>query len=146
MKGNGATVHPSEGAPTLVPQAHGGALLTGGLPGNAGGRPPSALREAMRTALSARLGVLQDIADGRAIRRVKVGAEGEETELWVSPDPGDRIRALDVLAKYGLGAATDVTVDQVRERLGRTVEVIRRRLPAELSAAILNEMRTIWLT
>jgi hypothetical protein len=33
----------------------------------------------------------------------------------------DRIRAVGILAKYGLGTASDVTVDQVRDRLGRTV-------------------------
>ena len=33
----------------LIPQPHGGALASGGTPGNkGGGRPPSALREAFR--------------------------------------------------------------------------------------------------
>jgi hypothetical protein len=38
----------------------------------------------------------------------------------IADDPtaaaSDRIGAVDVLAKYGLGAATELTVDQVRER------------------------------
>ena len=69
-------------------------------------------------------------------------------EIADSPDadPADRIRAVDVLARYGLGAATDVTVDQVRERLGRTVALLRDRLPVELAGAIIQEMRGIWLT
>jgi hypothetical protein len=69
-------------------------------------------------------------------------------EIADSPeaDPADRIRAVDVLARYGLGAASDVTVDQVRERLGRTVALIRDRLPADLAGGIIQEMRGIWLT
>jgi hypothetical protein len=120
---------PSRALPTLVPQPHGGALYSSGVPGHVGGsgRPPSALRARLRGSLEARVSVLEEIADSP------------------EADPADRIRAVDILAKYGLGAASDVTVDQVRERLGRTVEVIRRRLPAEIAASILNEMRAIWL-
>jgi len=135
-------------SPSLVPQKHGGALLTGGLPGNSGGsgRQASLVREAMREALSSRVVVLEDIADGRAIRRVKVGKTGEEVEAWVSPEPGDRIRALDVLAKYSIGVATDVTVDLVRDRLVQTIAAIRRGLPANLAAPLLAELQEIWRT
>jgi acyl-CoA reductase-like NAD-dependent aldehyde dehydrogenase len=61
-------------------------------------------------------------------------------------DPADRIRAVDVLARYGLGAASDVSVDQVRERLARTVALLRARIQADLARAIIHEMREIWLT
>jgi hypothetical protein len=116
--------------PALVPQAHGGALLRGGMPGNAGspGRPPGALRERLRGSLEARVSVLEEIADSP------------------EADPADRIRAVDILAKYGLGTASDVTVDQVRDRLGRTVALVRDRLPADLAGAVIQEMRAIWLT
>jgi hypothetical protein len=69
-------------------------------------------------------------------------------EIADSPkaDPADRIRAVDVMARYGLGAASDVSVDQVRDRLGRTVALVRDRLPADLAATIIQEMRAIWLT
>ena len=121
----------SSGAlPALVPQPHGGALYSGGMPGHTGGsgRPRSALRARLRGSLEARVSVLEEIADSP------------------DADPADRIRAVDVLARYGLGAATDVTVDQVRERLGRTVALLRDRLPVELAGAIIQEMRGIWLT
>src|SRR5438309_3227482 len=71
--------------PALVPQAHGGAVYSGGVPGHRGGpgRPPSALRERLRGSFEDRVSVLEAIADDE---------EG---------DPQDRIRAVDVLAKYG---------------------------------------------
>ena len=78
----------------LVPQPHGGALLRGrgDWPG-AGGRPPSEVRKAMRLALEDRLTVLADIADNPA------------------SNAGDRIRALEVLARYGLGTSDTLTAD-----------------------------------
>ena len=94
--------------------------LSQGNPGNkGGGRLPDVLRAEMRLILSGQLSVLTDIAEGRAIRRMKVGKDGEEVEAWVSPEPGDRIRALDVLAKYGLGTQQEVSADVTN----RTVSV-----------------------
>jgi hypothetical protein len=80
----------------------------------------------LRGSLEARVGILEEIADNGA-------------------KDADRVRAVDTLAKYGLGAANDLGVDQVRERLARTIAVIRNRLPAEAAKAILTEMREIWL-
>ena len=57
------------------------------------GRPPSDVRKAMRLALEDRLGVLADIADNPA------------------SNAGDRIRALEVLARYGLGTSDTLTAD-----------------------------------
>src|SRR5712691_8321660 len=86
--------------PALVPQPHGGALLDSGLPGHAGGggRPSSALRERLRGSFQERVRVLEDIADDP------------------KADPQDRIRAIDVLAKYGLGVTRELSVDEVRDR------------------------------
>lgn len=39
------TTGESTGKPTLIPQAHGGALNSGGTPGNKGGRPPNWLKD-----------------------------------------------------------------------------------------------------
>ena len=102
-------------SPVLIPQARGGALFSRGVRGNRGspGRPPSALRDRLRGSLEARVGVLEEIADS------------------AGSDPADRIRAVDILAKYGLGAASDVSVDQVRERLGQTVALVRDRLSVD---------------
>jgi hypothetical protein len=78
----------------LVPPKHGKGLLRhgskpGGPPGP--GRPPSAIREAMREALADRIAIAEQIADN------------------VEASTSDRLRALDLLAKYGLGTKSEVT-------------------------------------
>ena len=65
----------------MVPGAGGGRQ-----PGS--GRPPSRIRHALRQSFEDRIRLLEEIADG---------AGGKTTV-------GDRLRALDILAKYGLGA------------------------------------------
>lgn len=66
----------------LVPQPHGGALKPGG-DGVSGGRPSSELRARLRGALSERIHIATDIADAGT--------------------PGDQLRALEFMGKYGLG-------------------------------------------
>lgn len=93
---------------SLIPQPNGkGALLSGGVPGNRGGlgRPRTELRERMCGSLAQRLKIAEQIADNPK-----------------SAD-SDRLRALDFLAKYGLGTTmtetdtegNDVTVRVVRQ-------------------------------
>ena len=79
--------------PELLPQRHGGALRSGGKPGNRGGtgRPPSVIRERCRGSFEDRIVVLEEIADD-----AKTSA-------------GDRIRALDLLGKYGLGTQQQIS-------------------------------------
>jgi hypothetical protein len=80
----------------LVRQRHGGALATGGTPGNRGGtgRPKDSIRASMRDSLEARIGIAEAIAD----------------------DPkssnSDRLKALEFFARYGIGTAEAVpTID-----------------------------------
>lgn len=56
------------------------------------GRPADAIRAAMRGSLESRLSVLEQIIDS------------------AMHDPGDRIRAIDVLAKYGLGTKDELDI------------------------------------
>ena len=49
--------------------------------------------------------------------------------------PGDRIRAVDTLAKYGLGQMVQVGIDDVRRRLPATLELLRETLP-EVSSPV----------
>ena len=56
------------------------------------GRPPDAIRATCRLGFDERIATLQDIAD-------------DETK-----DPAVRIKAIETLAKYGLGTMTDATV------------------------------------
>ena len=74
---------------TMATPKHGnGKLRVGSLPGNTPGtgRPKSAIRLAMREAFADRIPALADIADS------------DDSSI------ADRIRALDLFAKYGLGA------------------------------------------
>ena len=85
----------------LVVPAHGrGALRTGGNPGNKGGtgRPPSKIRTKCRDAFEDRLPFLQGIVDD----------EDERTS--------DRIKAHDLLGKYGGVDKLTLTVDEQPEQ------------------------------
>lgn len=66
----------------------------------------------------------------------------------IADDPdaskSDRIKAIDMLGKYGLGAAQELTTEQVRERLAATVDMIRDRLSEDDALPILQELRQIW--
>ena len=77
--------------PPLVRQRHGGALRAGGTPGNRGGAgaPPSELRKRLRGSAAERIAIAEEIADNP------------------TASASDRLRALDLLFKYGLGAAED---------------------------------------
>lgn len=69
--------------------------VSGGNPGNKGGtgRPPSEIRAAMRRSLDQRLVIAEQIADD------------------TTADHGERLKALDFLAKYGMGTQQEVTGD-----------------------------------
>ena len=75
----------------LIPQPHGGALRNGGTSRGGTGRPPSELRKRMRGSLEDRLHIAEEIADS-------------PTAAY-----SDRMKALDFLAKYGLGTRQEVT-------------------------------------
>lgn len=93
-------------APKKVEQPHGGALYAGGVPGHRGGtgRLPSRLRQAMRQALAERLHIAEAIAD-------------DETG-----SASDRLRALDFMAKYGLGTTITETDTEGKDK-ARVIEV-----------------------
>ena len=107
---------------------NGGTLLPGGKPGNKGGigRPPSAIREHLRGSFAERVKVLESIADGEPIVRVRL-PDGSESESRISASPADRIRAIDMLAKYGLGTQVEVPVDKDGEEVEAQVIIIGGR-------------------
>jgi len=59
-------------------------------------------------------------------------------------DPQDRIRAIDVLAKYGLGTLRELSVDEVRDRLRETITIIGQALPPQQRGAVLAQLREVW--
>ena len=58
--------------------------------------------------------------------------------------PRDRIRAIDVMAKYGFGAG-EASLEDVRHRLGKTLALIRERLPEAQAAALVADLKLVWL-
>jgi hypothetical protein len=155
--------------PALVPQPGGrGALYQGGVPGNRGGvgRPPSAIRAHCRGSFSDRIAVLEAIADGDATETVRVPlvvllahaacpkcgeglkVTGDDPDLRIevkrSAQATDRIAAVDKLGKYGLDARTQMSVDDVRERLRATVGLIREAVPTDEADRLLERIRPLW--
>lgn len=157
--------------PALVPQPNGrGALLSGGMPGNAGGpgRPPSIIRERLRGSYEQRIAVLEQVADGEAMERVEVPlatvlpharcpkcegpveAKDAATLVLISVEGtrsarvAERIAALDQMAKYGLGTTKELTVDHVRGRLEETYRVLLAELPADLFERVNARLSEVW--
>ena len=97
----------------MVVQEHGGALKSGGTPGNKGGtgRPPNELRGTLREILERGLPVLEGYVEGRVpVKMVgkceKCGHEHEDYELLPSdllmlqtPKDTDRLKALEMAAR-----------------------------------------------
>lgn len=99
-KGNGKRNGKGGKKGELIPQEHGGALLPGGQPGQTPGtgRPPSAIRERCRGSFAERIPILEEIADDDDCK------------------PSDRVKAMDVLAKYGGVDKLALTVDEQPEQ------------------------------
>lgn len=159
--------------PALIPQANGrGALLTGGVPGNRGGpgRPPDAIREHLRGSFDERVGVIEDIADGTPVTNadvplinilphvicpkcgeVKMEAKDPATLFMVSvrgkvsASPSERIKALDLAAKYGMGTKDEITIvsTDVRGRIDRQVSLIASR-PTWTREELLTQLSEVW--
>ncbi len=88
----------------LVPQAHGGALRTGGKLGNrGGGRTPNELRELFRKPLAKLLPIITEIAESKDIQEVTCPHCNEKHEVITWLKAGDKLKAVDLLGKYGLG-------------------------------------------
>src|SRR5688572_29774356 len=113
----------------LVAQPHGGAIRRGSQSGSTpgAGRPPAAIRATCRALFDQAVPKLRAIVYSRTARHV------------------DRIRASDVLGKYGMTSGATIGVDDVREGLRQQSEVIRETLPAEQAEALLTRIRAIWL-
>lgn len=159
-------VRPEVGA--LVPGPRGGKLRVGN-PGNRGGlgATPSELRARLRGTFAERVEVLERIADGTPTVRTRValkdllphvacpncgetglvarqGHESVEVEGLQSASNRDRLGALELAAKYGLGQLREVSTENVRERVKQTLEVIRQTCPEDLATRVILAMRPIW--
>jgi hypothetical protein len=133
--GNGKTARKTAKLPkpALVAQPNGkGALYAGGVPGNRGNRhavgpPASVIRERCRGSFDQRVPILEQIADGS-----------------FQADPSDRLKAVDILGKYGLDARTQMGVDEVKERLRATLTILREELGPAVAERIIQRIRGEW--
>jgi hypothetical protein len=125
------------------------------------------VREALREAFDQRVHVLGAIADGTPVVRTRValadilphvacpncGGQLElkdaaestrEIEVETGANPKDRVQAMDVMARYGLGALKEVSTEEVREKVGKTIDAVRVQCPPDLAVRVINAMRAIW--
>jgi hypothetical protein len=114
--------------PTLKTPKHGGGKLWMGAPANpvAGpGRPPNALRDAMRGDLDKLL--------------PQLWAKYEAKEI-------DALELANFLAKYGLGTKDELSVvsSDVQARVAQTVQVVSELLPAEYAEPLLARLSEVW--
>lgn len=156
---------------TLIPQPHGGALRYGGTNrSGGGGLPPSALREKLRGSFESRLKVLEEIADGEPAQTLELPLRnvlphlkcpdcgGEDlqpkdrkavtVQVRVSAQPNDRIKAVDVMGKYGLGESNTLQVihPEVIQRIQGTVQTIQDfpGLSIEQREQLLDAIEAVW--
>jgi hypothetical protein len=123
------TERESDGATALqlIPQAHGGAILSrppDGVRGNPPPSPTARARDMMRQGLIDLLpGFIDDIATGKV----------------------SKAQGLDILAKYGIGATGTVTIvsPDVLQRLERQAMLIASR-PEWDSRDLLHALREVW--
>jgi hypothetical protein len=130
---------------SLVPQPHGGALLSGGTNKGGPGRTPSAVRKLLRGKFEEHIPTLDAIASGVIPLREKCpkcGFEPEEKPLPIVA-PADRLRAIDMMAKHGFSSG--MQLDEVREKVTATKDAAEEILPPDLAETFVKEMRRIWL-
>lgn len=116
-----ASSEPKTAAVAKVPQPHGGALNRGGTPGNRGGpgRPPAKLRAQLRRIAATRIPVLASISHRRSTAK-----------------DADKIRAIDVILKYGLDR--NISVADLRHALRDMSELAYQMFDKEQADAFLQ--------
>ena len=73
-----------------------------------------------------RLAILEEIADD------------------ADTSPSDRIRAIDLLAKYGLGALQAVSDEVVHAKLAASINIIEALVPADIQPNLLARLQGVW--
>lgn len=95
-------------------------------PARRGGVPTSAIREKLRLSTSQRVTIIEGIADDPKASN------------------NERLKALKLLLEYSIGRPRELDADSIRNKLVRTIEVLRDELPEELAAPILSRLKGIW--
>jgi len=161
MSENGNSGRNSE--PYLIPQPHGGALLSGGVPGHDGsnaGRRPSEVKKALRNIAAESLPKIREFALGlvRQTEEREVTLTCPKCEHAVSakvefefvgpPKGSDQTRVWDMLMKHGLDEAVDKSLgDEVWAAIEAHVpDDSRAPLKAEINRVIGRRLAEAVLT
>jgi hypothetical protein len=137
-------------APALIPQPHGGALLTGGVPGHkgAGGRPPSEVRKMLEQGFVEAAPFIARIARGEcvSVRRAqceKCGHEPDNSVEFIPQDvkPGEAVRAWEAQGKFSIGSIKTLHfegVEGVQRAFDAVRATIRRILEPEQAETLIT--------
>lgn len=119
-----------------------GGTLRRGNPGNRGGkgRHSDKLREELR-AVGARgiAKVVGPIIDADLVATLEEGGA-----IKVTPDPGLKLRAVDVALKYAIGPLQGVAEDVITDKLKATIALAHELLPDPEATVFVSRMRKIW--
>lgn len=145
--------------PAKIPQPHGGALLSGGMPGNAGGgRPPDEIRARLRAiGFEKGLPFLDGLMDGKVLIQLACSRCGntdtttdtvlmEKVRDEIRASVDQRLKAMEQLFKYGLGTKDEMSVvsPDVQARVAQTVQVVSDTLPPEYAEPLLAKLSEVW--
>lgn len=112
------------------------------------GPTPSALRKRLTGSLEERIPLLEEFADGHVKLRTKCekcGHTPEPTELApVQPDHADRLRAMDLMGKYGPGTTSTVNLDDVTGRLEEQYRVLMEELEPKVFETVSQRLAEVW--
>lgn len=64
-------------------------------------------------------------------------------EAVVSASAKERIQAIEVMGKFGLGTIKEISGEQVKDRLRQTIDIIREEVP-EVAEALLARLEPVW--
>lgn len=156
----------------LVAQAHGGALQVGN-PGNSGGgRPRSIIRDDVLLSFDGKSReFLDQVVTGEIVSKMRIpvlsvtkylkcmdcsgknfgpveGALSDlllvDVEVGCSATVSQRLDVAEMQMRYGLGAVKEITVDNVRERVNRTLDALQSMMSKEQYLAACKVLEPIW--
>lgn len=120
-----------------MPGRNGGTLRNGGTNRGGTGRRPDRIKRMAQRDLAATLPHLKHFANGVAVEYVEDGKL-----VLISPTVGERIRAVEVMHKIGMGE--QVAVSDVRARLKAQLRVIRDMMPPEQADQVCAALGEVW--
>lgn len=140
----------------MIPQPHGGALKRGGT--RSPGRPANSIRRRLRGDFAQRLDILRGIADGTVevnlldvCEYCHLPPSKPQRRDWIDDvlkrvraAVSEQLKALDLMAKYGMGTMKAVSDDEIRQRLAETLEKIRNSPHVTNPEALIAELEPTW--